>query len=115
MNLKKLSQSTGKLVKVPQGYWAFVPNPLPPKIEFSSQLVNALSEADRMLGALDWTKNQQHGTVLIVPFFIGDEPVVLVAEILQKRLQVDASPHLGKAQMAHFSEVFTALRRSPMK
>ena len=53
MNLKKLSQSgTGKLVKVPQGYWAFVPNPLPPKIEFSSQLVNVLSEADRMLGAL---------------------------------------------------------------
>jgi len=48
MNVKKLSQSgAGQLVKVPQGYWAFVPNPLPPKIEFSSQLVNALSEADR--------------------------------------------------------------------
>src|SRR5712691_359361 len=54
MNVKKLSQSgTGKLVKVPQGYWAFVPNPLPPAIEFSPKLVNALPEADRTLGALE--------------------------------------------------------------
>jgi hypothetical protein len=36
MDVKKLSQSgTGKLLKAPQGYWAFVPNPLTPKIVFS--------------------------------------------------------------------------------
>ena len=70
MNLKKLSQSgTGKLVKVPQGYWAFVPNPLPPKIEFSSQLVNALSEADRMLGALEGMgRTLPNPTLLVMPY-----------------------------------------------
>src|SRR5438105_5012983 len=70
MNLKKLSQSgTGKLVKVPQGYWAFVPNPLPPKIEFSSQLVNALSEGDRMLGALEGMgRTLPNPTLLVMPY-----------------------------------------------
>src|SRR5947207_13714355 len=70
MNLKKLSQrGTGKLVKVPQGYWAFVPNPLPPKIEFSSQLVNALSEGDRMLGALEGMgRTLPNPTLLVMPY-----------------------------------------------
>jgi len=34
------------------GYTAFVPNPLPPKLEWSTQLINALSDADRFLGRL---------------------------------------------------------------
>jgi Fic family protein len=70
MNVKKLSQSaTGKLVKVPQGYWAFVPNPLPPKIEFSSRLVIALSEADRMLGALEGMgRTLPNPTLLVMPY-----------------------------------------------
>jgi len=54
MDLAKLKHSgSGKLVKAPQGYWAFMPNPLPPRIEFSPQLVTSLSEADRALGALE--------------------------------------------------------------
>lgn len=70
MNIKKLSQSgTGKLVKVPQGYWAFVPNPLPPAIEFSPKLVNALSEADRTLGALEGMgRTLPNPTLLVMPY-----------------------------------------------
>src|SRR2546427_9757450 len=70
MNVKKLSQSgAGKLVNVPQGYWAFVPNPFPPKIEFSSQLVNALSEADRALGALEGMgRTLPNPTLLVMPY-----------------------------------------------
>src|SRR3989442_15387716 len=70
MNVKKLSQSgTGKLVKVPQGYLAFIPNPLPPEIGFTPQLVNALSEADRMLGALDGMgRTLPNPTLLVMPY-----------------------------------------------
>ena len=70
MNVKKLRQSgTGKLVKVPQGYWAFIPNPLPPAIDFSPQLVNALSEADRSLGALEGMgRTLPNPTLLVMPY-----------------------------------------------
>src|SRR5882762_2258648 len=70
MNLGKLRQSgNARLVKVPQGYWAFVPNPLPPRIDFSPQLVNALSEADRALGALEGMgRTLPNPTLLVIPY-----------------------------------------------
>lgn len=42
----------GQLIRSPLGYWAFLPNPLPPKLEWTTDLVNALSLADRALGEL---------------------------------------------------------------
>ena len=39
--------------KVPQGgYSAFVPAPLPPKLEFTPRLIRVLSDADRLIGKL---------------------------------------------------------------
>ncbi|MBN2147204.1 MAG: Fic family protein [Anaerolineales bacterium] len=43
---------SGKVVRQPQGYWAFLPAPLPPALTFSPALVTALSAADRALGEL---------------------------------------------------------------
>lgn len=43
---------TGRVVRTPQGYWSFIPNPLPPAIEYDSQSVALLSDADRGLGEL---------------------------------------------------------------
>jgi len=43
---------SGRYTPCPGGSTAFVPNPLPPKIEWSTQLINALSDADRLLGRL---------------------------------------------------------------
>ncbi len=42
----------GRLVRTIENAWAFVPHPLPPKLTWTSELVNALSEADRALGEL---------------------------------------------------------------
>ena len=42
----------GRVVTTPEGYAAFVPAPLPPKLTFSSDLVLALSRADAALGEL---------------------------------------------------------------
>ncbi len=45
--------SAGKVVRSPQGYYAFVPNPLSPSMAYSKNLVGALSEADRALAVLE--------------------------------------------------------------
>ena len=50
--VKFSSSSSGKLVRMPQGYWAFLPAPLPPRLEYPPALVNALSTADRAMGEL---------------------------------------------------------------
>lgn len=39
----------GKIVKLPEGYDAFVPHPLPPKFEWDNTLVSSLSRADLKL------------------------------------------------------------------
>jgi Fic family protein len=53
MDPKKFQASTsGKVVRQPQGFWAFLPAALPPELAFSSALIAALSAADRALGEL---------------------------------------------------------------
>jgi Fic family protein len=42
----------GRLIETPQGYWAFVPNDLPPKLDLSWELVQQISESDRRLAEL---------------------------------------------------------------
>lgn len=37
---------SGKLVQATGGYWAFVPGPLPPKLEWDDDLVSVMSRAD---------------------------------------------------------------------
>ncbi|MGE5228744.1 MAG: Fic family protein [Deltaproteobacteria bacterium] len=44
--------SAGKVVSSPEGYAAFVPAPLPPRVSYSKDLVLALSRADAALGEL---------------------------------------------------------------
>jgi cell filamentation protein, protein adenylyltransferase len=47
-----ISRNSGKIVRTADGYSAFVPSPLPPKIETNWALARALSEADRAVGSL---------------------------------------------------------------
>jgi Fic family protein len=44
--------SSGLLVKTSEGFTAFVPNPLPPKLELSWPLIERLSQAQRALSEL---------------------------------------------------------------
>jgi Fic family protein len=46
------SEAPGRLVSAGDRRWAFVPDALPPKLDYGSRLVAALSEADRALGEL---------------------------------------------------------------
>jgi Fic family protein len=60
---------TGRLIKGPQGYWAFVPDPLPPPLSIDWGLANLLSRADRALSELGGlARNLPNPRLLIGPF-----------------------------------------------
>lgn len=50
--MKKNGNPSGRLIKCPEGYKAFIPNPLPPELKWSMKLTRVLSDADRLLGKL---------------------------------------------------------------
>src|SRR5882672_418786 len=51
LNMATTTHIPGK--KVPQGkYSAFVPDPLPPAVDWTSRLMRLLSDADRLIGKL---------------------------------------------------------------
>ena len=62
-------RSSGRLVRTVGGYLAFVPNPLPPALRWSSQLIALLSKADHALGELAGIgRTLPNPHLLIVPF-----------------------------------------------
>ena len=52
MDPVKFKSSSGRVLHIPQGYWAFLPAALPPRLDYSPALVSALSIADRAMGEL---------------------------------------------------------------
>jgi Fic family protein len=60
---------SGRLVRAIDGYRAFVPNPLPPKLDWSDALVSLTSKADLALGTLSGLgENLPNPHLLIYPF-----------------------------------------------
>lgn len=47
-----VSERAGRLIRTPTDYWAFVPAPLPPEIDYSAPLILLLSQADAALSEL---------------------------------------------------------------
>jgi Fic family protein len=70
------ADKAGKLVKVSQGYWAFVPNPLPPSIKLTWDLVAQISEADRALSELAGVARTLPNPHLLIGPFIRREAVL---------------------------------------
>jgi Fic family protein len=67
---------TGRTIKTQQGYSAFVPDPLPPKIEFGERLVRALSDADRAIGRLAGEGGRLPNPHLLIRSFVRREAVL---------------------------------------
>jgi len=60
---------SGKLVRAIDGHWAFLPNPLPPKLDWSDALVSLTSKANLALGTLSGLgENLPNPHLLIYPF-----------------------------------------------
>jgi len=63
------SNSPGRVVRASTGYWAYVPNPLPPPVEVDWTLAEPLAEASRRLGELaGLTRTLPNPHLLIAPF-----------------------------------------------
>ena len=63
------ASSSGRVIRTQAGFWAFVPKPLPPKIDWSPSLVSTLSNADRAVGELNGLgANIPNPHLLIRPF-----------------------------------------------
>ena len=67
---------SGRLVRCPGGYEAYVPNPLPPEMEFSPSLLRSLSDADRMIGKLAGEGRSLQNPHLLMRPFIKREAVL---------------------------------------
>ena len=68
-------KASGKYVKC-TGYEAFVPNPLPPEIDWTDRLIRSLSDADRLVGQLSGEGKQLPNPHLLIRPFIKREAVL---------------------------------------
>ncbi len=77
MNHKDFQTSTaGKVLRSRKGYWAFIPNPLPPPIQWSPALISAVGEAERYLGKLDSLASTLPSPHILVRAFVRREAVL---------------------------------------
>ena len=67
---------SGKLIRAPTGYWAFVPHPLPPALTWTPTVVAALSDADRALGELAGLGRSLLNPHLLIAPFVRREAVL---------------------------------------
>lgn len=74
MDIKK--SPSGKIVVAGTGYTAFIPNPLPPQFEWTTDLVNGLSRADHLLGKLSREGSRLPNPHLLMRPFIVREAVL---------------------------------------
>ena len=69
------SSLSGKCIKTLKGYWTFMPDPLPPSIDYDKKLIRLLSEADRVLGELSGTGRLLPNPYLLIAPYIRREAV----------------------------------------
>ncbi|MFZ5864187.1 MAG: Fic family protein [Nitrospirota bacterium] len=70
------AQMPGRRLRCPEGYTAFVPNPLPPALAWTPELVRALSDADRLIGRLAGEGGRLPNPHLLIRPFVRREAVL---------------------------------------
>jgi len=70
------ANATGKVIKTENDYFAFVPDSLPPKLEFSNDLVGTLSQADIALGKLAGAAKRLPNPHLLIRPYLRKEAVL---------------------------------------
>lgn len=69
-------KSPGEYIQTDVGYAAFVPDPLPPELEWTPQLVYALSDADRAIGRLAGEGRRLPNPHVLMHPFVAREAVL---------------------------------------
>jgi Fic family protein len=70
------STSPGRVLRTSKEYWVFIPNSLPPPINWSNALISALGEAERNLGRLASLTDTLPSPHILVRPFIRREAVL---------------------------------------
>lgn len=70
------STKAGKAIRTRNGYWAFIPAPLPPNLNWAPALLTALSDAERELAKLTMLANSFPFPRLLTQPFIRREAVL---------------------------------------
>jgi len=68
--------SAGKVISMPEGYFAFVPAPLPPAVEYDQSLVVLLSRADAAISELSGLGRQLPNPHLLIAPYVRREAVL---------------------------------------
>jgi Fic family protein len=97
------SIAPGRVLRTPKGYWAFVPNPLPPTIDWSTSLISALGEAERNLGRLASLADTTPSPHILVRPFIHQE-AVLSSRIEGTRASLVDLYNYESAQLSFFED-----------
>src|ERR1041385_1914142 len=71
-----VNDAPGKLIDIGEGHVAFIPDPLPPRIDWDAALVKAVSEADRTLGELAGIGRTLANPHLLIRPFMQNEAVL---------------------------------------
>jgi len=70
------SSAPGRIVKNADGQWAFIPNPLPPDLEFTNVTLALLSQADQKLGELAGVGKMLPNPHMLIGPFLRHEAVL---------------------------------------
>ena len=70
------TKPSGRYLRQPTGYTAFIPAPLPPKITWTPELTRALSDADRLIGKLAGEGSRLPNPHLLIRPFVRREAVL---------------------------------------
>jgi len=97
------NKAPGRVIYTPNGYWAFVPDPLPPAIHWSGEMLNALSEAERQLGYLASLADSLPSPYILVQPFISRE-AVLSSRIEGTRASLEDLYHFEARQLSFFED-----------
>ena len=73
MNIRRAMTQPGRKFRTSSGYYAFLPDPLPPELKWTPELVRSLSNADRAIGKLAGEgRRLPNPHVLMRPFIIRE-------------------------------------------
>jgi len=70
------NSSSGRVIRTPKGYWTFIPDPLPPNINWTTPSISALGEAERNLGRLASLADTLPSPHILVRPFLRREAVL---------------------------------------
>jgi len=70
------AHAPGKVIKTIKGYYAFIPDPLPPQLAWSNKLLSRLASAERSMARLDEVGKAFPVPAIVVRPFVRKEAVL---------------------------------------